>query len=464
MTPNRLANPGAQEDVNGAIGTYSGYVGYAGRLHSIPHTHPPSGFVKQMPSRLPAQPNENETGIGSADSSPWAPLRHSTYRWFWIASLVSNLGTWMHEIGAGWLMAELNDSPQMVSAVRTAMATPVLLLAIPAGVLADRVDRRNLLLFTQTLMLLSAGLLATFTLIRVVDEYSLLALTFLIGLGLVLHVPTWQASIPELVPRTQLSRAIALGSISFNLARSVGPAVAGVLIAILGVWIAFSINAMSFAAVIIVLLLWRRERTESTRGLSFRKSLFQGLRFVYRKPAIRHALASVLLFVIPASAFWSLVPLVAKTRLGWGADGLGMLVALIGVGAVVAARVLPFLQTRFGNDVCTFGAMIGFAVGLAAMGSSTSSAVNLAATILMGGSWMVALTTLNTTTQMHLPSRLRARGMGCYLTAIAASMAAGSLIWGSLAQWWDIASAQKIAAATLVVTAAIRTRFQLGSW
>ena len=179
--------------------------------------------------------------------SAWAPLGNPVYRSFWIASLVSNLGTWMHEIGSGWLMTELDASPLMVSSVRTAMATPIVLLAIPAGVLADRVDRRRLLLGTQTLMLVTTAIMAAMTATGVIASWSLLAMTFVMGIGLTLHAPTWQASIPELVPRVQLSRAIALGSISFNLARAVGPALAGLLVAMTGSWIAFSINAVSFA-------------------------------------------------------------------------------------------------------------------------------------------------------------------------------------------------------------------------
>ncbi|QEF96159.1 enterobactin exporter EntS [Stieleria maiorica] len=400
------------------------------------------------------------------DGSPWMPLRNPVYRSFWIASFVSNLGTWMHEIGAGWLMTELDASPQMVSAVRTAMATPIVLLAIPAGVLADRVDRRGLLLATQVLMLLTAASLAALTAAGVMTSWLLLGLTFLIGLGLTLHVPTWQASIPELVPRAQLSRAIALGSINFNLARSAGPAIAGALVAIAGAWIAFSFNAVSFAGVIVVLLLWRRQRSESTRGLSYRLSLYQGLRYVYRNHAMRHVLIRLCLFIVPASALWGLLPLVARQRLDWGADGFGILVTCVGGGALVAARFLPLLQRRLGGDATIALAMLAFAGGLALMGSSTHRGVVVVATLVMGCGWMVTLTTLNTAAQITLPGRMRARGMSCYLTAMALSMSTGSFLWGSVAesisaggQHDGVGSAQQIAAATLLVTAAIGMLF-----
>ena len=316
-----------------------------------------TGVSTQTPPVEPIRSGDRHSGssegrgrqsIGEAgedNGSPWLPLHNPIYRSFWIASFVSNVGTWMHEIGAGWLMTDLDASPQMVSAVRTAMATPIVLLAIPAGVLADRVDRRRLLLATQVLMLLTAASLAALTAAGVMTSWLLLGLTFLIGLGLTLHVPTWQASIPELVPRPQLSRAIALGSINFNLARSAGPAIAGALVAIAGSWIAFSFNAISFAGVIVVLLMWRRQGRESSRGLSYRKSLYQGLRYVYRNHQMRHVLVRLGLFVVPASALWGLLPLVARQRLDWGADGFGVLVTCVGGGALIGLVYVS--QDRF---------------------------------------------------------------------------------------------------------------------
>lgn len=415
----------------------------------------PRDVVNDVPSRSVAAATEND--------SPWAPLEMPIFRAFWIASFVSNLGTWMHEIGAGWLMTELDASPQMVSSVRTAMATPIVLLAIPAGVLADRIDRRQLLLATQFLMLFATGTLATLTAMEMVTSWMLLGLTFVIGLGLTLHVPTWQASVPELVPRSQLSRAIALGSISFNLARAAGPAAAGVLVALTGSWIAFTLNAFSFAGVILVLFAWKRDRSESSRGLSFRKSMYQGLRYVYRTVAMRHVLIRITMFVIPASAVWGLLPLVAKERLAWGADGFGILVTCVGAGALVAARFLPRLQRSLGFDRTIALAMVTVAVAIATMGSSTNRLIVVAATLLMGCGWMMTLTTLNTAAQMTLPSRLRARGMSCYLTAMALSMSAGSFLWGSVAEAIGVGGAQKIAAATLVVTAAIGLRLSVRS-
>ena len=397
------------------------------------------------------------------EESPWVPLRQPVFRAFWIASLASNFGTWIHEIGAGWLMTNLDSSPEMVAAVRTAMSLPIVLLAIPAGVLADRVDRRRLLLMTQWLMLSTTATLATLTATGFMTPWMLLSLSFVMGLGLVVHVPTWQAAVPELVPKHQIAKAVALGSISFNLARAAGPAIGGILIASVGVWIAFAVNAMSFAGVIAVLMCWRREQVESTRGLSFRVSLYQGLRFVGRSPAIRNAMIGVVLFVFPASVFWSLLPLYARSELGWKADGFGLLVAMVGLGAVLAASILPRMRRRFGSDATVAIAMMIFAAGLLTIAHSRIASVILAATVVMGSGWMMTLTTLNATAQVTLPRRMRARGMGCYLTALSLSMSLGSFAWGQLASVVGIAGAQSIAAVTLVVTAAISLCFRLGS-
>ena len=383
------------------------------------------------------------------------------FRAFWIASLGSNFGTWIHEVGAGWLMTSLDSSPEMVSGVRTAMGLPIVFLAIPAGALADRLDRRQLLLMTHFLLLATTATLASLTFSGIITAWTLLALTFVMGLGLVMLVPTWQASIPELVPRSEMPRAIALGSVSFNLARAVGPAVGGLLIASMGVWVAFLINAFSFVGVIGVLLSWRRERKESSRGLSYRQSVYQGVRYVKRSGVLRNVMFGVGLFIFPASALWSLLPLVVKERLAWGPDGFGLVVACVGIGAVIAAQVLPRFQTRLGSDRAVAVAMCIFASGLLLISQATLPALVVVAAVVMGGGWMMTLTTLNSTAQVNLPSRLRARGMSCYLTAVAVSMSTGSFFWGQVARMTDLSSAQTIAAVTTLATAAISLRFHL---
>ncbi|EMI27610.1 MFS transporter [Rhodopirellula europaea] len=399
----------------------------------------------------------------TAGRSAWEPLRQPMFRLFWIASLASNLGTWIHEVGAGWLMTTLDATPEMVAAVRTSMALPIVFLAIPAGVLADRIDKRHLLIGTQSILLFVTAMLAVSTATGVITAWGLLAMTFIIGLGMVVHVPTWQSAIPELVPRWQISRAVGLGSISFNLARAVGPAIGGVLIALLGIWSTFAINAISFAGVLTVLIRWRRDTTETSRGRSFFSSMRQGIRYVALKRTMRHVMLGVVLFVLPGSALWSLMPLYAKTALGWGAQGFGILVAMIGVGAVVGASMLPRVRSRLGSDRTIAAAMTLYALGMLTLSSEPVWPILLAATLLMGCGWMATLTTLNATAQITLPSRLRARGMGCYLTMMAGSMSLGSFVWGQTAGAIGMSGAMLASGIAMIATAMISLLFPLAA-
>ncbi|MCM2371730.1 MFS transporter [Aporhodopirellula aestuarii] len=423
----------------------------------------PRKSASEQPTRSHSQTGSPATIAPLGKGVFWEPLRLPLFRFFWIASLASNLGTWIHEVGAGWLMTTLQGSPEMVAAVRTSMSLPIVLLAIPAGVLADRIDKRRLLMMTQTLLFVVTGMLAFLTYTGWITAWGLLGLTFVMGLGMVVHVPTWQSAIPELVPRSQISRAVGLGSISFNLARTVGPAIGGVLIAVVGIWSTFAINACTFAAVIGVLFVWKRKTIESSRGRSFFASMRQGVRYVAFHGVMRNVMIGVALFVLPGSAFWSLLPLFAKTELGWGSRGFGIIVATMGAGAVLGASVLHRFRHRFGTDRVIAAAMATFAGGLLVMSSSPRWQVLLPAVLLMGVGWMSTLTTLNATAQITLPPRLRARGMGCYLTMMAGSMAIGSLIWGQIAGRIGLSNCLSVAAGLMLCTALTGLTFPLAT-
>ncbi|EMI53191.1 transmembrane transport protein [Rhodopirellula sallentina SM41] len=301
------------------------------------------------------------------------------------------------------------------------------------------------------------------TLTGMITAWGLLGLTFVMGLGMVVHVPTWQSAIPELVPRSQISRAVGLGSISFNLARTLGPAIGGVLIAVVGIWSTFAINACTFAAVVGVLFVWKRQTTESSRGRSFIASMRQGVRFVALHRVMRHVMIGVGFFVLPGSAFWSLLPLFAKTELGWGARGFGIMVAAVGAGAVLGASVLPRLRHRFGSDRLVAASMSVFASGLFVMSRSPHWSVLLPMVLVMGAGWMATLTTLNATAQITLPPRLRARGMGCYLTMMAGSMALGSLVWGQVAGRIELSGALTVSSMLMFATAMFSLVFPLAT-
>jgi len=409
---------------------------------------PPAPDMRPIVKAAPAESVEAVAG-------PFAPLALPTYRMFWIASLFSNTGTWVHEIGAGWLMSTLDGSPQMVSAVRAATALPIVLLAIPAGALSDRVDRRRMMLVVQCMLMATAATIALLTYLERITPIGLLALTIVMGLGVVLHVPTWQASIPEIVTRKHLPQAIALGSISFNLARSVGPAVGGLLIAAIGTWAAFGVNAISFGVVLLAVFFWKRTRITPPPQDSFVASMRAGVALVTARGEMRRVLIRVALFAMPASSLWALLPLIARHQLAWDARGYGYLVGAIGLGAVLAAIWLPRLRFRLGVDMTLVAAMLVYAAGLAALAATPYRSVAIVAALAMGTGWMAVLTTLNSTAQMSLPDEMRARGMSCYLSAMALAMAIGSILWGKVAAMHSPAFALAAASGMLVAVSAL---------
>src|ERR671938_1635075 len=280
--------------------------------------------------------------MSSRAPSPWSPLRLALFRALWLAAVASNVGTWMHNVGAEWLMTTLAPKPFVVALMQTAETAPTFLLALPAGALADIVDRRRLLLFSQAWMLVAAVGVAAATLAGVTTPPVLLVLTFALGLGAAMNAPAWQAIVPELVPRHELTSAVSLNSVAFNIARAVGPALGGVIVAAAGPWAVFMLNSLSFVGVIFVLYRWRREKVESISPTErVLGAMRAGLRYARHAPELRAVLARTIVFVSCASALWALLPLVARRELGMGALGYGVLLGGLGAGAIVGAFVLP---------------------------------------------------------------------------------------------------------------------------
>ncbi|MEM6691340.1 MAG: MFS transporter [Planctomycetota bacterium] len=391
----------------------------------------------------------------------WEPLRLAIFRWFWIASIVSNMGTWVHEVGASWLMTELQATPQMVSAVRIALAIPMMLLAIPAGIIADRITRRTLLLMTQWTLMVIAAVLAMATGVGWIESWSLLGLTFLTGMAMVFHVLAWQATIPLLVPKTQLPRAVALGSISFNLARTLGPAAGGLMIAWAGTWTTFAFNALSFTGVIGVLTFWRPESEPPREPEHFRKSLRDGLRFAATVRPMRNTLIRLAIFIVPASVLYSLLPLMVCRQLGWDERGYGFLVTMIGLGAITAAFAIHRMHAWL--SMGKTAALTTAIYGLAALMLSTTlyEPAWVASAFVAGAAWMMTLTTLNSVTQLVLPNRLRGRGMSLYYATMAFSMALGAFLWGQVAGMIGLSPALMISATMLFVGAVAAVRLPL---
>src|SRR6266704_3140759 len=348
----------------------------------------------------------------------------------------------MHDASAAWLMTGLAPSPLMVSLMQTATSLPFFLLALPAGALADIVDRRRLLLATQVWMLVAATALGVSTVLRLTGPWSLLSLTFCMGLGNALNAPAWQATTPDLVPREELAAAVALGGISVNVARAVGPALGGLLVAALGAGWVFLLNAASFLGVVVVLARWQREVPRSRLPPEdVPGAMRAGVRYVRHSAPFRAVLARTAAFVMPASALWALLPLFARRGLGLSAAGYGLLLGCLGAGAIVGAAF--------------------FAVVSAAVALARGPLVAGGGLFIGGMAWMGAMSTLSVAAQNAVPAWVRARALAVGLLAVQGSMALGSLLWGVVATHSDIPTALVAAAAMLLVGALASRRFAL---
>jgi MFS family permease len=397
-------------------------------------------------------------------ASAWTPLRYRLYLALWIAQLVSNIGTWMQNVGAVWLMVTLGGGALLVALVQTATSLPVFLVGVPAGALADIVDRRRLLVATQTLMLAAAAVLAWLTWAGRVTPWALLGLTFALGVGSALNMPAWQAIQPELVPAEQFPQAVALGGVSINIGRAVGPAVGGVIVAAAGPQVVFALNAVSFLAVTVVLARWRRPRIERVMPA---ETLVSAIRAGFRYGRHSRALSAVLvrsgLFIVPASALLALLPLVARGPLRLGAAGFGGLLAAFGAGAIVSAVLLPRLRAWLSVDAVIAGSTLLVAAAGFVLAYVHQTAVVAVVLVVGGAGWVSALSALNVAAQGAVPEWVRARGMALYLLVFQGGVAAGSALWGVVAGV-RLAGALAAAAVMLLGGLAVAPRWPLRMW
>ncbi|HEX8132515.1 MAG TPA: MFS transporter [Actinomycetes bacterium] len=366
--------------------------------------------------------------------SAWAPLARPVFRSLWAAALVSNIGYWMQSVGAVWLIGTLSGSATLVALVQTAVSLPIVLLGLPAGAMADVLDRRRLLLATQSWMLASAAALAVLTWLDAVTPWVVLLLTFSLGLGNAANAPAWQAIIPELVESGELAPAVALNSVGFNVGRAIGPALGGLLVAVAGPEAVFAVNAVSFLGVLAVLARWRREPQDSLGvGEQILGAIEAGARYVRFAPALRAVLVRTALFVLPASALWALLPVVTRERLGLGATEYGLLLGGLGAGSIAGAFVLPRLRRRVPIDLRVVAATVLFAAATLALAVLRSVPVLGLAMAVGGVAWLATMTSFNVATQTAVPRWVRARALAVYLFVLQGSLALGSVVWGALA-------------------------------
>ncbi|HLJ16267.1 MAG TPA: MFS transporter [Bryobacteraceae bacterium] len=407
--------------------------------------------------------NGSETDSASANSSAaWAPLFSPLFRTLWLASAVSNVGTWMQNVGGAWLMTILSTSPLLIALVQTATTLPVFLLSIPAGALADLVDRRKLLIFTQTWMLVAAAVLGMLTLFGKTGPWTLLLLTFALGIGATMNGPAWQAIVPELVPREQLASAIALNSVGFNIARAVGPALGGLVIAVSNTGADFLLNALSFVGVVVVLYQWKRGRREpGMNGGSVVSAIWTGIRYVRFAPELHAVLLRVGAFALCASALWALLPVMASQHLGSGAGGYGLLLGCLGTGSVLGAGILAPLRLRLSVDQLVAGGIVLFAIASCGLAVLTSFPLVAFAMLLGGIAWMTVMSNFNVSAQTALPHWVRARALSVYLLVFQGDMAVGSWVWGEVAARFTPRVALLAASAGLLIGFLALLRYKL---
>lgn len=413
----------------------------------------------------PATAAAGATPPAEADThstSALEPLGDPLFRALWAASVVSNVGTWMQNVGGGWLMTELTPSPVLVALMQTATSLPIFLAGLPAGALADLVDRRRLLLCAQSWMLIVAGTLGSLTLLGLINPWLLLACTFALGLGSAFNAPAWQSIIPEIVPGRRMPAAVALESAGFNLARAVGPAAGGLVVAWIGPGANFVLNAASFLATIVVLYRWRRVRRKSQLPAERLVSATRaGLRYAQHAPELHAVLVRTIAFMLCASALWALLPLVARREMGLASSGYGVLLASLGLGAVAGAGLLPRLRDRFSADRRIGGASVVFGLATLALGYVPS--LPLLCTIMgaAGVAWMVVTSGLNVIVQSCAPTWVKARALGTYLLVFQGTLAVGSLGWGLVAEHVGNPATLAVAAAGLVCGVAATRRWRL---
>jgi len=399
----------------------------------------------------------------TASPGAFSPFGHTAFALLWTATLISNVGTWMHEVGAGWLMTTLSPSPAVVTLVQASTTLPVFLFALFAGALADRFDKRRMLIVINVMLTVVISVLATLVWQERMTPTLLILFTLAIGTGAAFMAPAWQAIVPSLVPREKLKQAIALNSMGINISRAIGPALAGVLIASVGLAAPFALNAASHVVILVALLMWRPVATPARKPhASILSEMGTGLRHVRHNPAMLATAIRAMAFFLFASAYWSLLPLIARNAEGGGSELYGALMALIGAGAVTGALLLPRLSKRFNADASVRLGTFGTIAALLAMAASSAPAALMVAAFLGGLSWIAVLTSFNVSAQTALPDWVRARGLAVFLMVFFGSMSLGSVIWGQIATLGSIQIALLIAALGLGLGAWITRQFEVG--
>lgn len=399
---------------------------------------------------------------GEPSGSAWQPLRQRVFRMLWIATVVSNIGSWMSDIGVNWTMLSLSADPLAVALVQAASSLPMFLFVLPAGVLADIVERRKILLFSQVWTFCAAAGLALLSFTGNVTPEVLLAATFLLSTGAALSSPAFQAIVPDLVEKQELSPAIALNSLGINISRAIGPALGGLILSFAGPWMVFMLNALSVLGVGYVLHRWKPQTTlQRLPPEHFFTAIRGGLRYVHAAPVLRNVLARTVAFFLFGSAGWAMLPLVARRELGLGPGGYGIMLACIGLGAICGAVVLPTLRKRLNADQMMVSASLLFALTMLALAFVRHFWLLNLFEFFTGFAWIAVLSTLNVGAQRSAARWVKARALAVYLTVFFGSMTLGSALWGKLASTYGISWSLCAATVGMLLGAATVLRWRL---
>ncbi len=411
---------------------------------------PPFEACRRIPIALTGSERQSG-GRGGA----LAPFRNTVFRSIWIANLFSWFGGLIQQVGAAWLMVNITPSHQMVALVQASSTIPIMLLALFVGAIADSYDRRLIMLIAQSGMFIVSAALSVMTYFGILTPGLLLMMTFLVGVGTTLNGPAWQASLRMQVPPEDIPAAVSLNSISFNLARSVGPAIGGLLISIAGPALNFAVNAVSYIGIIVVLWRWHPSQVELRREPMF-AAIAKGITFCRSTATIRATLMRSTVFGLCAAALQSLMPLVAKELLHGNQFTYGLLLGSFGIGSIVAALLIGRVRRMLGSDGAVAVGSLGFALGSLAAAWSPTVGLTLPFTFLAGMGWVTTLTSCNVYIQLRAPDDITGRCISIYHMCTFGGMAIGAWVWGAASDHIGIRATLTVAAALLALSPLLR--------
>ncbi|UGY18597.1 MFS transporter [Bradyrhizobium septentrionale] len=382
-----------------------------------------------------------------------APLRHSIFRRIWLASLLSNLGILIQGVGAAWAMTQMSSEADKVALVQTALMLPVMLISMPAGAIADMHDRRIVALVSLAIALAGATTLTVLAWLNLVTPNILLALCFVVGSGMALFGPAWQSSVSEQVPSETLPAAVALNGISYNIARSFGPAIGGIVVASAGAVAAFAANAVLYLPLLVVLFMWNRVSEPSRLPRErLNRAIVSGVRYITNSPSIRIVLTRTMVTGIIGGSVSALMPLVARDLLHGGAQTYGIMLGAFGMGAVIGALNISEIRSRLSGEAAIRACALSMGAAIAAVALSKEPVITAAALVVAGAAWMLAVALFNIGVQLSAPRWVAGRSLAAFQASIAGGIAIGSWGWGRITDLGGVEMALLISAGLMLLS------------